>query len=121
MNLNKIRECDIIKIYSFLGKEWTIILLHNINDEPLSFNNIQRMFHKKINPTLLSLRLKDFVKFKILVKKTVNGKLCYSITPEGLKLKKLLHDIKDWAIQCEYSVPNECLKGECICKYVFSD
>ena len=106
-------ECQIIELYRFLGKKWTVPVLHNIGSDPVSFNNLLKTSDKGINPTLLSDMLKTLVEFKIVEKK--QGREGYVLTEKGADLKTILHEIKDWAIECDYNMPALCKSGGCAC------
>ena len=111
--------CDLIELYGFLGKKWTVALFHNITDEPVSFNELERLTKGLISPILLSSRLKKMIDFKLIDKKMIDGRPVYQITSEGKKLKDIMHNIKDWAIECNYDLPDICKKKKCFCDYVF--
>jgi DNA-binding HxlR family transcriptional regulator len=114
-------ECQLIKLYGLLGKKWSAPLLHNLSEAPISFNELRRMTHQKINPTLLSRRLQDFVRFRIARKTTADGRIVYTLTREGVELKRLLHEIKRWSIHANYALPAVCARGECLCSKAFKD
>jgi len=114
-------ECELIDLYGFLGKKWTMVLLHNLSAEPISFVKLERISHKTINPTILSNRLKKFVQFKIIKKINIKKKPCYVLTKEGIRLKALFHKIKKIAIQCDYNIPEVCTQDKCHCDEVFEN
>ena len=106
-------DCQIIELYRFLGKKWTVPLLHNIGKDPVSFNTLLKTSQKGLNPTLLSETLKSLVEFKIVEKR--RGREGYVLTEKGTELKSILHQVKDWAIVCEYNLPSMCKAGGCAC------
>ncbi len=116
----EIEECEVIALYEFLGKKWTITLLHNLGSEPLSYNDLRHLTHHLVNPTLLSQRLKGFVAFKVVTKSTMGKNTFYTLTPRGTMLKAHLHRIKWWAIEAEYRMPAKCRQGICVCDNGFS-
>ncbi len=106
-------KCGMIDLYKLFGKKWSYALFYNIDVIPISFNEIDRMSKKKINPTLLSKRLKELVGFKLIKKKILNNRTYYSITKEGKELKSLLKQIKDFCRQIGYELPQECRDTDC--------
>ena len=114
-----IHSCQIIKLWKFLGKKWTVALLHNLSKNPVNYNHLLSVFGKKINPTLLSNRLHEFIEFKIVEKVQINGSWYYRITPMGSELKAQLHVIKNLAIKSDYSIPALCTKNACLCHEAF--
>ena len=57
-----------LELYKLLGAKWTIPILHNIRKEPITYNEIKRLTNRMINPTILSQRLKDLARHKIIQK-----------------------------------------------------
>lgn len=112
-------ECELMDVYVILGKKWTIPLLHNITDEPISFNELKKISNNLISPILLSTRLKELVKFNIIQRKIIKGKVIYVLTEEGKGLKRLMHKLKKWAITSKYKLPKDCNVKQCYCDRVF--
>lgn len=112
-------ECELIKLYHFMGKKWSMALLHNINEKPLSFNELKKLTNNLISPILLSNRLKEMIKLKLIKKITRENKLCYVRTEPGKEFDKIIHDLKKWSIKHNYDLPKECKKNICICKNIF--
>lgn len=112
-------KCDIIELYSFLGKKWTFALLSNINKDPVTFNQLHETSRHLINPTLLSDRLKEMIRFGIIERKVLEGRVSYLITHQGQELKSILHTIKEWAEKNGMEIPGKCKNCECVCTEVF--
>jgi DNA-binding HxlR family transcriptional regulator len=117
--MRDVDNCELLELYGFLGKKWTVPLLYNIDHVPVSFNRLNNITQHKINPTLLSKTLAEAVKLRIIKKDTIKNKICYSITSEGEILKKLLGKLTTWAIHHNYNIPNECKKGKSSCDVRF--
>lgn len=113
--------CELIELYKFLGKKWTVPLFHNLKSNPVTYNELNRKTRFLINPTLLSIRIKEFIRFKIVKKSVIDGRISYTLTKRGLKLKDLLHEIKDLAIKWDYNIPDKCKQGICICDTLFEE
>ena len=113
------KECELLELYSFLGKKWAFVLLSNISEKPISFNQLNNLSNHLINPTLLSERLKAMIRFKLISKEEVGNRNLYLLTPEGKKLKEILHQLKLWSVENHYNLPNICKNSECVCSEVF--
>lgn len=114
----EIQNCELIELYRFLGKRWTVEILHNINEQGVSFNELKKKSNALISPILLSNRLKTLVKFKI-IKKTKVEKTKYFLTRQGTELKEIMHTLKAWSIKADFSLPDICKDGKCQCEIVF--
>lgn len=112
-------KCDIIDLYSFLGKKWTFALFSNMSEDPVTFNQLHEMSRHLINPTLLSERLKDMIRFNLVERKIVDGKVSYIITSQGQEFKSILHQIKEWAQRNSMDIPEKCKNCECVCTEIF--
>jgi DNA-binding HxlR family transcriptional regulator len=99
-------RCDVLKLLQLLGKKWSIQILYMI-DKPISYNEIKANCENKINPTLLSSRLKSFIKLNLIERKIISEKVIYIITLSGTRLKNIIsQDLKNWAIESNLKVPN---------------
>lgn len=105
---NKCMQCDLIKLYNFIGKKWTIELFHYITDEPVSFNELWKFNERMASPILVSRRLKKMQEFNLIKKVKVGNKVAYKITNKGQELKNIMHLLKDWAIKNNYNLPAGC-------------
>ena len=113
-------RCELIELYRFLGKKWTVELLHNIELKPVSFNDLKRISRNLISPILLSNRLKHMVKFKIIKRYSINNKISYVITNRGIGLRSIMHDLKKWSIESDYRLPAVCKENKCLCNEIFN-
>src|SRR3990172_9357681 len=102
--------CSLIELYTFLGRKWSYMLFSSIDSSPVSFNELQALSDKRLNPTLISSRLKKMVHLGIIERKTVNGRVVYAATPKGLKLKEVLHAVKEWS---QGTIPEHCREMRC--------
>jgi DNA-binding HxlR family transcriptional regulator len=115
-----LQECGLRELYKFLGEKWTIYLFSNLSKNPISYNQLNRLSHNSINPTLLSTRLKEFIRLKVVDKKIVKGKWRYIITPNGEELKITMMHMNAWAINDNINPPVICKADGCICSTVIS-
>ncbi len=113
--MDKTQGCGLIGFYSFLGKKWSLVLLHTIGEKPLSYNDLNRITKKKISSILLSTRLKEMQNYNLIRSTMVKGKKAYVVTPQGKDLLDRLHTIKDWSITNKIRIPKECREGRCLC------
>lgn len=92
-----------------------MILFHNITEKPISFNELKKLTQQLISPILLSNRLKEMINFKLIKRIKINNKICYVISEEGIEFKKIMHNMKKWAIKNNYNLPKKCTKKVCAC------
>ena len=119
MEMPKLWKCDLIDLHRFLGKKWAFALFTNIGLNPVTFNELFSISKHKINPTLLSDRLKEMRKLGIIKKEVMCKKKVYRLTVQGEELKKILNQIKNWSEKSGHCIPEECKGRECVCKKVF--
>lgn len=112
-------DCELIDLYHFLGKKWSAVLLHNIHWHPITYNELNKLTQNKISSVLLSKRIKEMQKLKLIKKEIINDRISYMITSDGNELKDLLHHIKKWAIKNNYDLPVTCKHNKCVCKEIF--
>ena len=110
---NPDKSCGLLDLHHLLGKKWTYGLLFNIDSKLISFTEIQKIADPKINPTLLSNRLKELVSFGILSRSQDDTRVFYSITEKGNDLKKVLFKLKLVAENLNCAVPHCCIKTDC--------
>lgn len=106
-------NCDVLRLYELFGKKWSYGLLHNITEEPKSFNDLHNLSNRKINPTLLSQRLKELESLKLIERKEEDERVFYTITGAGQKLKDIFRDVKDLAQNLNLEMPEKCEEGSC--------
>ncbi|MBI2548578.1 helix-turn-helix transcriptional regulator [Candidatus Woesearchaeota archaeon] len=106
-------KCGIVDLHHLFGKKWTYALFYNINEEPLSFNELDAMADRSVNPTLLSKRLKELSEFHLIIRETKNNRVYYRLTKEGARLKQLFMEIKLLAKEMGCAIPKECKEGDC--------
>ena len=98
-------DCTIYKTSNFIGKRWTLPILLELYKGNLKFKRYSEI--KKnlptITPKILSLRLKELEKEK-LIKKNIDTsafpiKCEYSLTESGEDFIKIIKDIKKWSLK----------------------
>lgn len=84
-----------------LGDKWTPLLLHALNDEPLSFCQIETALDG-ISPRTLSQRLEKLVLEGIVAKDMYcehPPRYKYGLTPKGEALRGVLKQMSAWGAQ----------------------
>lgn len=106
-------DCDVQKIHQLFGRKWTLGLIHNIGERRVSFNELSNLARKEINPTLLSNRLKELERFKLVRREESNGRVFYSISENGKRFKTILLEIRSFVSSIEGSIPDICQNTDC--------
>ncbi len=112
------KNCTLYKTTEFIGKKWTLLILLELykgKDKWKRYSQLKKSL-QKITPKMLSLRLKELEKEKILIKRISTNKFpikCeYALTKTGEEFIKIIKDIKKWALK--YKVKNTfCEKSDC--------
>ncbi|MBI3032486.1 helix-turn-helix transcriptional regulator [Candidatus Woesearchaeota archaeon] len=112
-------QCLPFTLTKLLGKKWNILILQILNEENItSFNQLRKQL-KNITGKILSARLYELEKIKLILKtnKEDDKRKKYFITQEGKELLNLFDNMKSWAAEHRY-VPETCLQTKCKdCKY----
>lgn len=113
------KECAIYQITNFIGKRWALIILLEL----YKGNKVKRYSELKksinyITPKMLSLRLKELEKEKLLIKKvytnTTPNKCEYFLTKKGEGFIKIIKSMKTWSLKwkknnfCQFSDCKNC-------------
>ena len=114
-------NCSIYKAAEIIGKNWTLLVLMELykNKGRLRYSGLKRSI-PDISPKILSQRLKELEKDKI-IKKTIDNsnvpiKTYYELTISGQGLMKIIIQLKKWVLK--FKSDNFVCKGtDCInCK-----
>ena len=111
-------DCTIYQTASFIGKKWTLLILLELykgESKLKRYSEIKKGI-ANITPKILSLRLKELEKEKLIIKKIDTSefpvKCEYSLTPSGIDFIKIIQDMKKWALK--WKVKNTaCEKANC--------
>lgn len=103
------KDCPFLLFCKIMGRKWSVPILLNLkNGEKYNFTDIVHFTSRRINRTLLSNMLKDFIKIGIMQKN--KGK--YSITTLGKKVKKNVIAVKKLFLNecddCLVQIKNDC-------------
>lgn len=83
----------------------------------LTFNQLKKRTDKIINSSLLSLTIKELIKFSI-IQRINSGKIYYRFTDKGQELVNILLQIKEWGRNNGFNMKEQCIKSSCMeCDY----
>ena len=109
------KDCTIYKVTSFVGKRWTLVILLELfkgNSDWKRYSEIKNGLDG-ITPKVLSLRLKELEKEKMIRKKVDASnfpiKSEYSLTNSGKEFIKVIQDMKKWGLK--WKVNNKICKN----------
>ena len=114
-------DCTIYKTTNFVGKRWTLLILLELyrgDSKTKRYSEIKSSL-SKITPKILSARLKELEKERLITKKIDASefpvKCEYKLTKSGEGFIKIIQDMKKWALKwkiknrvCEKSNCREC-------------
>ena len=111
-------SCTIYKTANFIGKKWTLLILlelYKSNSNRRRYSEIKRGI-KIITPKLLSARLKELEKERLILKRIDASefpvKCEYSLTESGRDFINIIQDMKRWALK--WKIKNiVCEKANC--------
>ena len=110
-------NCTLYKTADFIGKRWTLLILLEIhkNEKPIRYSELKKTL-PNITPKILSLRLKELEKQKMIKKNldstTVPIKSFYALTNSGKDFIKIIKQIKKWSLK--WNVNNKlCESSDC--------
>ncbi len=99
------KDCSIKRVVNFLGKKWTLLILLELykgKSEWRRFSQIKKDLDN-ITPKILSTRLKELVKEKLIVKrvsiKRFPIKSEYRLTESGEDFINIIKNIKKWGLK----------------------
>lgn len=99
------KDCSIKKVVNFLGKKWTLLILLELykgESEWRRFSQIKKDLDN-ITPKLLSIRLKELEREKLIVKrvsiKRFPIKSEYRLTESGEDFINVIKNIKKWSLK----------------------
>ncbi|TQD25090.1 helix-turn-helix domain-containing protein [Methanolobus vulcani] len=95
---NETNKQNLILIFKFMGKKWTLPILGEFYyRRPLRFTELRNEL--KMNPKLLSTRLKEMESYGILERKAYKElppRVEYSLTPKGVELLECFEYLGKW-------------------------
>lgn len=113
-------SCTVYKTTDIIAKKWTLLIILSIykGNGKLRYSEIKKDL-ANITPKILSSRLKELEKEKIITKETDTKstpiKTYYSLTKSGKDLIKIIQDLKEWGVKwkqgsrvCRSSLCKDC-------------
>lgn len=95
-------KCTIYKTADFIGKKWTIPIILELYKNKKRYSELKKNL-ANITPKILSARLKELEKEKIISKITNNANLPkkseYFLTKSGNEFIPIIKKIKTWALK----------------------
>jgi len=98
-------DCTIYKTADFIGKRWTLLILLELykgDSKTKRYSEIKKGLDG-ITPKILSARLKELEKEKMIIKKIDTSSFpirCdYFLTESGKDFIKIIKDMKKWALK----------------------
>jgi len=92
--------CPIGYTVDIISKRWTLYIIRGLAEGPKFFNEFLKSLNWGLTPKLLSARLKELVKEKIVKKKihkTIPVKVEYFLTDRGKEFIKAFKSIEKWS------------------------
>lgn len=108
------KDCTLYQTADFIGKRWTLLILLEIyrNREPVRYSELKKNL-PDITPKMLSARLKELEKRKLVSKKldssSVPIKSFYALTKSGEDFIRIIKSIKKWALK--WNINNKLCEG----------
>ena len=119
--LKENNPCQILDLQYFLGRKWTIPLLLELKNNNVTFNQLKKRTNKTINSSLLSLTLKELIKFNI-IQRINSEKIYYQLTDNGQELVDIFIQVKEWTVKNHINAKEQCTKFSCMeCNYFLKD
>lgn len=95
---NKLYHCPLEMTIDLIGGKWKVILLWNLSNQTLRFNEIRKIF-PEATQKMLTQQLRDLEDNGLVSRKVyaqVPPKVEYSITEFGKSLMPILHEMNQW-------------------------
>ena len=91
-------DCAVERALAVVGAKWTLVVLHNLMDEPKRFSDLQRHI-PAASPKMLTVRLRELEQLGLLTR-TVHAEMPprveYQLTAQGRSLRPIIVSIKKW-------------------------
>ncbi len=90
--------CPVAAAAEIVGRRWALIVVHNLMDGPLGFNELKRhigvVSSKTLSNSLSFLSDQGIVDRKVYQNSPIRVE--YSLTKKGFEMKSFLEDMKRW-------------------------
>ncbi|MBN1793127.1 hypothetical protein JW826_05580 [Candidatus Woesearchaeota archaeon] len=107
--------CAWNRFYRLIGKKYSVALLNLMTDTPLSYNDLFVLMNRRVNPTLLSFRLKEFENLGVI--KKLDSLEGYVLTKKGAGVRCELNSLREALLASSHSDHKGCFQvaGLCFC------
>jgi DNA-binding HxlR family transcriptional regulator len=92
------KTCGVAKTIKIIGSKWTILILHQLFEQPKRFGEIQKAL-TGISPRTLSLRLQELEEDNLISRKVfaeIPPKVEYALTKKGHSLNDIICKMREW-------------------------
>ncbi len=96
--MNRDGICPVVATAEIIGRRWALIIIHNLSDDPLGFNELKRRIDG-ISSKTLSNSLAYLAEEGIVARAVHSNspiRVEYSLTQKGLDMKQLIGDMREW-------------------------
>lgn len=92
------KQCPLQKFLEQLGGKWNMVILWHLTEEKTGFNDLKKTIGP-ISAKVLSEKLKELKKNKLVTRKTLGGNpphVKYELTKKGQSLLPIIKVLHDW-------------------------
>ena len=92
------KQCPLQKFLEKLGGKWNMVILWHLTESKTGFNDLKKTIDP-ISAKVLSEKLKDLKKDKLITRKTLGGNpphVKYELTKKGQSLLPIIQVLHDW-------------------------
>ena len=89
-------ECSVEAWLSFLGHRWSALILYHLSLGVRRFGELEACL-PSVSPKVLTARLRELVRMKIVTRAEDGREQAYRLTPHGHALMPILHQLEVWA------------------------
>ena len=92
--------CPVGYTIDIISKKWTLYIIRELNNKPKFFNEILKSLDWGLTPKVLSLRLKELEKERIIKKEIIQGnppRVKYELTKRGQEFIDCFKQIEYWS------------------------
>lgn len=91
-------KCPYATVQKLISGKWAMLILHNLEDGPVRFNDLQRQLPKMTHATL-SVQLKTLIEHGLVIRhqyESIPPKVEYSLSEIGKKFHPVLEAMEAW-------------------------
>lgn len=85
-------------VQKLISGKWAMLILHNLKDGPVRFNDLQRQLPKMTHATL-SVQLKNLIEHGLVIRRqyeSISPRVEYSLSEIGQKFHPVLEAMEVW-------------------------